>query len=396
VTSFPRFHPLNCNMNRLLKHMRDALAAVLKRGRFAHIAIFGTCLGAVVAFYSLGHAARSKATLQVEREALDFGEVWVQESFRWTVPIRNTSDRPVHLSEVRASCGCTSVQPSNVSIPAGGQLPLTVQLDLTARTPAEARAETRPFSVALTPVLDADAGAADKGWTLQGRVRTPLAVEPHTLRFTGSNSIIRGTQGRTQVVEIRPLVPVLSLTARCDESLARVSVERDESRGLYLASITPSPALAPSFYQFRVMIVPHTRANDLRPVPIAVSAAVVHDVEVIPPEIMFGPGPLGTHLHQTVALASRTGSGFTIEGIDPLGDDVSIEPAVDESIAASHTFRVSQLLRSPGLHVGKAVFTVRTASSEVVELPLDIRYYGHPSGPAGESDKTPQAVEDRK
>lgn len=73
---------------------------------------------------------RSAGDLVISAGSLNFGQVWCQRDFSWTVPIENRSDHTIHVASLQASCGCTSVEPSSFTLPPGAEQDLTFTLDL--------------------------------------------------------------------------------------------------------------------------------------------------------------------------------------------------------------------------------------------------------------------------
>ena len=83
----------------------------------------GTFMGLAVSWRRSDRASRAvqDVGLTVQDEALDFGEVWEQESFEWVVPIRNVTGGDIRVLDIKTSCGCGSVDPKQFVVPAGGQ-----------------------------------------------------------------------------------------------------------------------------------------------------------------------------------------------------------------------------------------------------------------------------------
>src|SRR5437899_4799116 len=56
--------------------------------------------------------------LKVEAAALDLGEIWEEKAFTCELPIHNTTSAPVRIEKFSFSCGCMSVEPTSLTIPA--------------------------------------------------------------------------------------------------------------------------------------------------------------------------------------------------------------------------------------------------------------------------------------
>lgn len=70
--------------------------------------------------------------LVIATKYLNFGEVWEDERFPWTLPIENRSSKEVRL-ELRSSCNCLATVPSSLTIPAGEQRDIVLTMDLRER-----------------------------------------------------------------------------------------------------------------------------------------------------------------------------------------------------------------------------------------------------------------------
>ena len=70
--------------------------------------ILGIVVALLVAAVALSKLRRDGSTdlLRADPGALDFGVVWSDESFSWTVPLQNESGRELTIRDVNSSCGC--------------------------------------------------------------------------------------------------------------------------------------------------------------------------------------------------------------------------------------------------------------------------------------------------
>ncbi|MCH8045203.1 MAG: DUF1573 domain-containing protein, partial [Planctomycetes bacterium] len=128
--------------------------------------------------------------LEVDPEHLDFGEVWVQDKFQWTLPITNTSSEPVEVLEFRSSCNCLSIEPKTLVLAPGETSDVHLTLDLTTRNPEQAAKASRRFSVRIAPIITGGL-AQYTGWEIQGQVRSVFTVVPLPIEF--GRELVRGT-----------------------------------------------------------------------------------------------------------------------------------------------------------------------------------------------------------
>src|SRR5712691_6122205 len=71
-----------------------------------------------------------QSPLKVAAERLNFGITWEQPEFKWTVPIRNNSDREIEIENFVKSCNCASIEPRSLVIPAGETRDVQLTFDL--------------------------------------------------------------------------------------------------------------------------------------------------------------------------------------------------------------------------------------------------------------------------
>jgi hypothetical protein len=90
--------------------------------------------------------------LAIEDAALDFGAVWVRPDFTHTLTIHNQRSAPTEIQDFRASCGCISIEPRTLKIPARGSAEVRVAVDLTPRQAYEVAQTDRPFAVEIRPI----------------------------------------------------------------------------------------------------------------------------------------------------------------------------------------------------------------------------------------------------
>ena len=72
--------------------------------------------------------------LVVSPETFDFGEIPSGESVQATFTLRNMGDEPLHIDDVRTSCGCTSSALDQQDLPPGAETSLRANLSLQNRT----------------------------------------------------------------------------------------------------------------------------------------------------------------------------------------------------------------------------------------------------------------------
>lgn len=104
----------------------------------------------------------------------DFGERNNTEFVEHDYPIRNEGTLSLEILNVRASCGCTAVKPSQDVIPPGGEATIRARLDLRGRHGFQRKSITVKSNDPKTPSLV---------MTLTGTAIQPLRAQPSSLFF---------------------------------------------------------------------------------------------------------------------------------------------------------------------------------------------------------------------
>ena len=147
-----------------------------------------------------------------EEPIFDFGDKNNSESVEHNYVIRNTGNVSLEIQDVRASCGCTAVKPSQNVIPPGGEAFIAARLDLRGRTGMQIKTITVSCNDPATPQLVLQ---------LKGNAIQPLRAEPASLFFgrvdpgaprSREFTVISGI-GPVQIVETRTDNPGLVLRA---------------------------------------------------------------------------------------------------------------------------------------------------------------------------------------
>jgi len=157
----------------------------------------------------------------------DFGERNNTEFVEHDYPIRNEGTLSLEIRNVKASCGCTAVKPSQDVIPPGGEASIRARLNLRGRHGLQRKSITVKSNDPNTPSLVLQ---------LRGTAIQPLRAQPSSLFFgrVGTDAarvrtfdIISGG-GPIQIENIRTDNPGIVVKALPDDSAADGSSHRFE------------------------------------------------------------------------------------------------------------------------------------------------------------------------
>jgi hypothetical protein len=203
--------------------------------------------------------------LYIDPKYLDFGEVWEQERFEWTLPIENRAKVDAEISHFLASYQCLDLRPARLVVPAGESRNLMLKLDLTWNMEVGAKGGPRPegsgilrreesgdglrsrFELNLAPVAS-DKRSVYSNWRVSGRVRKAISIAPRALHF-------RHPQMRGQAFE------PLFLRVRAHADFKNVLTEYDRNE----LTVNHMPDSVPNEWLFRVAPNPRRKVFVYRP-----------------------------------------------------------------------------------------------------------------------------------
>lgn len=265
--------------------------------------------------------------LVVDSSYLDFGTVWEQEQFEWSIPIENRSDAAITVESFRSSCLCTDVTPRRFVIPANGSRTIQVTLDLTEKDnhllDPLAPLTPRPFSVTIEPILTPPPSTTHLiAWQLKGRVQPAYQLQQEIIDF-GQRSVL------AQPFEVES-VPVLcdeqvqDIRVDCNADWVACTVQRN-SRTSFNIQVTPYYGMPAGYYPGTLRIFGITRTGE--PLPekrLSVAAHILGDIQPTPPQLLWPAKPIGQLIEDSLELRSLTNRDFTIDRIETDSDKVEV------------------------------------------------------------------------
>lgn len=330
--------------------------------------------------------------LIIPDEALDVGELWVQDGFEWLLPLHNTTQEELKVVAVDVSCSCALVEPQALIIRAGGTAQKRMTLDLTGVKSYGDGAGPHPFEVEIVVRFERNRLVLTDGWTLRGRVRHALSV-PSAIQFGGAERLIDKSSFPSKSVRVLAYRPLQQLRAECDESRASVTVLRDQAQPLaFLVAVTPNDALEPGPFAFAVRLTAILPGRQVLPsIPLHVRGTVESDIYAVPAILRFTQTQgqtKGYRVAESVTVQSHSGRPFVVESVVVPPTIAPVAP-IDRGAATQHHFSISPAALAPGNGSYVITFHLRTARGDAQLLQLPLRTYGQAAAPGAQPHAPP-------
>ena len=134
-------------------------------------------------------AEAATALIAFESTSIDLGTVTKGEVARKKIFFTNSGQAPLTLSNIKAGCGCTTIEGWQQTVPPGQQGSFEIKLD------------TSHFSGAVTKTVDIESNATNGmiRLTLTADIWSPVSLNPPTISF---GPLIKGSKVEPRVVEI--------------------------------------------------------------------------------------------------------------------------------------------------------------------------------------------------
>ncbi|MGL4551379.1 MAG: DUF1573 domain-containing protein [Gemmataceae bacterium] len=356
------------------------------------IAVTGAALAALFATKVLralrsspedGVETGSQPVLVVAKGSLDFGEVWEDDAFRWTVRIDNPGPHDVQIDDFRTNCNCTSIEPRTVVVPRGGGADVRLVLDLTSTRSATAAQSVQLFVASIAPVIRGQADDRPEWWTIRGRVRKLIGERVTKIDFGHHSELAQPLAPQKQM--IHSLAPLRRLDA--SEPTGRFGVAvvaTDEIGHRFEIEVNPLKAFAAGPLEGEVSL--RLVAKDGRPLParrVLLRGRIVPDIEASPPVIVLGVHEVGTVVDDTFSLRSLTGRRFRVTRLTAEGEGVAAETAASDRENPSNSVKVVARVQHKGKTQGvvRAVVTSVDGREQEVVVPVWFQGLGPVAGP---------------
>lgn len=321
--------------------------------------------------------SRPDAAVVVDSRHLDCGEAWAQHEFLWSLPIRNTTGREIRLEFPKNEWppGCSSIEPASLTLPARGEAAAVLTLDLVRIADVVISEPRRRFS--LTIVAEPEIPAGDKvRWDLTGVVRTPFRFSAPAMDF--QESLAHGFPFSARSVRIVCNEPVENIAVDGDPSIAAVTRVKSPNPNTreYVVSVRPHAHLPLGDHAFFLNVRAQLADRTLTPsIRLPVRAPVLENIRILPNLCQLGALKLGTEAEETLRLESRSEAPFSIVGVEPDSESVTLAATrVISPTACDCTFRCRADM--PGNTGVRVTFQIRYDDDREESVKKELWWYG--------------------
>jgi hypothetical protein len=268
--------------------------------------------------------------LYIDAKHLDFGEVWEQTRFRWTLPIENRTDSVVDIADWSLGCNCMEATPRQVTLLPGQTVQLQLALDLTippnARSPRPLLPEgsgssfTRiagdvlprsKFSARVAPILS-KAPVQPLGWALSGTVKAAFRLPANGIVDFGE-TLVKGKPFPTKELNIHADIECQSVNVTCASGNVDIATEPSRKKQEYIAELTPRPTLNLGPMSEKVVVRAIGRdGQELASTKLLVRGLVVEPIEALPSSILLGAIKLRVPVNLEIVLRARNDERFEV------------------------------------------------------------------------------------
>jgi len=257
----------------------------------------------------------------------DFGTVAVGAKTEFRFPIHNTLDSPIHISSVRASCGCTTPIVETESIAPGESGSLLARFN----TPTFRGKKGATLTVVIDRPFYSEVLLRVDGYIRSDMVFHPGAVEFGSIQqgelSQGSTKIYYAGRSDWQVVDVRSNKPWLVPSFR--------QIQRGQGKVNYELTVQVREDAPSGFFQDEVIV--ETNDRSMPRVPLRVSGQVETPLVISPQSIALGPVSAGQPVTQRMVIRGQ--QPFRIGEIRCKGWDVDVQS--DEAEKKVHVVTVT-------------------------------------------------------
>lgn len=309
-------------------------------------------------------ASSSAAIITFDSAAVDLGTITRGDPAAKKVSFTNTGKAPLTITNIKASCGCTTVEGWQQTVAPGQQGSFELKLD-TAR-----------FMGAVTKTVDVESNASNGmiRLTLKALIWSPVAINPSIVSF---GPVLKGTKIEPRSVEIAvtDAEPLKIAAATGNNPYFRTEMNTlEEGRRYQLKVSVPELGETPQNGEI-VLALGHPKLKELK-VPVYINP--VDPLVVQPSQLSIATAALETGTTASVTIFSHDPAVPNLEVTD-LAYSASGEAKVTFERQGNNQWGRVQLAFPPGFNPGDAKdasVSFRTNHPQYPKVTVPVHFIG--------------------
>lgn len=303
-----------------------------------------------------------------EKAAFDWGDISDTAPVEHDVEFTNTTDETITFA-IAASCGCTVAQPEKNTLAAGESTKAKAKFDPHGKSGAQTK--TLTFTV-----TNPQGKYAQQTYNLSSNIKALITIEPPKVfvnevdhrkgkkekitikgrkegfkveKVESANDKIVATIGEPKVIELN------------GEKLTEYAIELEIGKGAPIGNLNTQLTITTNDEKAKVN-------------PIYVGADVVGDIKCTPAQAILRVNTLSTPFSTDLRLDSRSGTEFSITGIDIENTKKEMNVVADVKPGPNNAYFLITLSgltpKDPGMHTGYLVITTDAGGGETLRVPF--------------------------
>ena len=291
------------------------------RTRFFRFGVLSLCLFVLNSSTSFGQEWAQK---MFDKDRIDFGVIARGSDAQYRLKIKNIYDSPVHIANVRTTCGCSAAEPSKSLLASGEEGYIQVKMDT-------ARFQRRKDSNVIV-TIDAPQYAEIR-IPITSYIRTDVVFTPGAANF-GSVEVGKGAETTVALAYAgREDWALTGIESRNPHVTAKaVDTGRGGGRVSYNVILTLDPKTPKG--PVREQLILKTNDVNFKTVPLLVEAKVESDITITPEIVSLGMMVPGQE--KTVNVVMRGKKPFEIEKIECESDDEAFKIRMPKAAQPMH------------------------------------------------------------
>jgi hypothetical protein len=292
----------------------------------------------------------------------DFGTVAKAAKTEYRFQFENPYNQPIHVRNVRTSCGCTTPIIETETVPPGGKGSILARFNTGTHSGARAATVTVTFD---------KPSFGEVQLQVKGYIRTDVVFQPSEVNF---GSVAQGESKSLDILVDYAGKPSWQIAGiRCDESCIRIEKQETMRQNgriqylmkIYLSEDAPAGPIASE-------IVIQTNDRNLTTVPLSLTANVMSEIAVSPNMLSLGDIAVGQTIKQVVVLKAQ--QPFRV--LDVRSDEFQVEcNAISDEARLLHTLPLVMETSGGGVSgESKGTITIETDFRSKPILSLDVIY----------------------